>query len=145
MGLWLESDWVKIAPTDSTHQPPQAPRASDACGLCSQTPVWLSWPSFGQPAVQDLSASLFTCCLCALLSPYSIPEASSPGSPVSFGGHDSEGDPLVAFGVGFGWSLCLGCVASYCLQPSLSTGGLHSCSPGTGGENCFVLGHISLA
>ena len=108
MGLWLESDWVKIAPTDSTHQPPQAPRASDACGLCSQTPVWLSWPSFGQPAAQDLSASLFTCCLCALLSPYSIPEASSPGSPVSFGGHDSEGDPLVAFGVGFGWSLCLG-------------------------------------
>ena len=38
-----------------------------------------------------------------------------------------------------------GAVASYCLQPSLSTGGLHSCSPGTGRENCFALGHISLA
>lgn len=109
MGLWLESDWVKIAPTDSTHQPPQAPRASDACGLCSQTPVWLALAFLWEAgAAQELSACFFICCLCSLLSPYSIPEASGPGSPVSFGGYDSEGGPLAAFGVGFRWSLCLG-------------------------------------
>lgn len=103
MGLWLESDWVKIALTDSTNQRPPAPRAADACGLCSQMPV-LGWsePALlweGRPA-GEFSPTLVTSCLGSLLSPYSISEVSSPGSAVSFGRHDSEGGPLAAWMLG---------------------------------------------
>lgn len=143
MGLWLESDWVKIAPTDSTNLLPQAPRATGACGLCWQTPVLrsalaLPWEG-GWPG--ELGPTCVVIYLGFLLSAFSMLWVSSPGSAVSLGGRDSEGSPLSALGVGWRWSLCLGQWQLFCFQLSLSTQGLHGHSPGRG--DCSASGYLA--
>ena len=49
VGLWF-GKWIKIAVTDSTNRPPQAPWATDVCAVWQQTPCLAGQrpPSFGK-------------------------------------------------------------------------------------------------
>lgn len=109
MGLWLESDWVKIVPSDSTNQPLRLPELLLLVGLGAgpRGGAGHSLPAFGGAGLPgELSPIPDTSC------PVLNSRNAQSRLTTALWCHDSEGDPWPALGVGFSCALCFGTVAA---------------------------------